>query len=143
VTNGVARSEAILIDMAKVTVGGTGTINLGTEELDLRLKPARKKASLFKLGPPVRVTGRISEPDIKVKGKAKIFGKALLPFFNPAFLLVTAETGTGEMNPCVAAITGGDSPGEAAKKPRGLLSGFLERLKIRGSPPKADAGEVH
>ncbi len=106
VTNGVARSEAILIDMPKVTVAGNGTINLGTEELDLLLKPARKKASLLSLSPTVRVTGTLSKLNDKVKGKAKSLGKVVLPFFNPAFLLVTAEAGTGEMNPCVAAISG-------------------------------------
>ncbi len=143
VTNGVARSEAILIDMPKITVGGSGTINLGTEELDLLLKPARKKASFLSLGPPVRVTGTLSKPKTKVAGKAKTFGKALLPFFNPAFLLVTAEAGTGETNPCVAAIAGDDSPGEAPKKRRGLLSGFLKRLKVRGSRANAETVEAN
>ncbi|MFQ5544394.1 MAG: AsmA family protein, partial [Acidiferrobacterales bacterium] len=141
VTNGVARSGAILIDMPKTSVGGKGTVNLGTEELDLLLKPARKKASVFKIGPPVRVVGTLSKLDYRVEGKKRAFGKLLLPFVNPAFLLVTAEAGTGEMNPCVAAITGGDSAGEAPKKPRSLLSGFLERLKIRGGPPKAETRE--
>ena len=106
VTNGVARSESILIDMPKVTVGGNGTINLSTEELELLLKPARKKASLFSLDLPVRVTGTLSKLNEKVEGKAETFGKAVLPVFNPAFLLVTAKAGTGEMNPCVAAISG-------------------------------------
>lgn len=142
VTNGVARSETILIDMPKVTVGGTGTINFGTEALDLRLKPARKKASLLKLGPPVRVTGTASEPDIKVEGKAKTFGKALLPFFNPAFLLVTAEGGTGDMNPCVAAITGIDGPGEAVESKRGIFSKLLDKFEPTDKPVDAESGEA-
>ena len=102
----MARSEAILIDMPKVTVVGNGTINLGTEELDLLLKPARKRMSLFSLNPTVRVTGTLSKLNDKVEGKAKTLGKVVLPLFNPAFLVVTADAGTGEMNPCVAAISG-------------------------------------
>ena len=91
----------------------------------------------------MRVTGTLSKPNTKVAGKAKTFGKALLPFFNPAFLLVTAEAGTGEVNPCLAAIAGGDSAGEATKKRRSLLSGFLKRLTIRGSRPNAETVEAN
>ncbi len=61
---------------------------------------------MFSLDLPVRVTGTLSKLNEKVEGKAETFGKAVLPVFNPAFLLVTAEAGTGEMNPCVAAISG-------------------------------------
>ncbi|MDH3671031.1 MAG: AsmA family protein [Gammaproteobacteria bacterium] len=141
VRNGVAQSKIILIDMRKTSVGGTGTVNLGTEELDLLLKPARKKASLFKVGPPVRVVGTLSKLDYRVEGKKRALGKLLLPFFNPAFLLVTAEAGTGEMNPCVAAIAGDDSAGEVPKERRSLLGGLLKKLKIHGPRPDAESGE--
>ncbi len=142
VSDGVARSEAILMDTPEITIAGSGFINLGTEKLDILLEPARKNASLFSFQNPVRISGTFADPKRTTLGKAKTFGKLGLVILQPYFLLFTAERGTRERNPCVAALA--DEP--PAKKRRkktaverdlGLVGDLLEEIsKPRGTAAK-------
>ncbi len=116
VSDGVAGSDAILMDTPKITIAGSGTVDLGTEKLDILLEPARKKPSLFSFQNPVRISGTLAAPKHTVLGKAKTFGKLGLVILQPYFLLFTAELGRGEKNPCVAALTGEPPPTKRRKK---------------------------
>lgn len=142
VADGIARSETILMDTPKMTIHGGGTINLATEELDLLLRPARKRASLFSLDNPVRVTGTLAQPQRTTLGKTETFAKLMLAFLNPAFLLLSVDIGTGATNPCVAAIAASERDPDA-KQAVGLredVRGFLRQLR---SPltPSPDRGQ--
>jgi uncharacterized protein involved in outer membrane biogenesis len=124
VTHGLARSDAIVMDTRKITIEGSGTVNLATEEVDIVLKPARKKASIFSLQNPVRISGPLTNPQRTTLRKGETPAKAGLVFLTGGVLLIsTASSGTGETNPCVAALsaadTGGVSPEKQKKKQKG------------------------
>ena len=119
VTDGTARAAPVLLDTTRITVVGTGTLELGSEQLDVVLTPAPKKASFISLATPVRLTGTLTEPKVSItkKGKATTFGKILLPFVNPTYLLYSGSRGSGK-NPCEAAIAGGEAAMDKPKKKR-------------------------
>jgi AsmA protein len=120
VSDGVALSDAILMDTPKITIAGSGTIDLGTEELDILLEPARKDASIFSFQNPVRITGTLANPKRTTLGKAKTFGKLGLVILQPYLLLFTAELGAGEKNPCVAALAGEPPPTKRRRKKKAV-----------------------
>jgi hypothetical protein len=80
VNQGVATSEALLIDGPDTTMTGTLSLDLGKEYIDLKAYPRRKTH----LGPrlePVSVTGPLSDPTVTTLSKldtAKTFGKLIL-----------------------------------------------------------------
>ncbi len=107
--NGLATSKGILFDTRRITVVGEGKINLGSEELDLILKPRPKDPSLLSLATPIRVRGTLAHPSIApdtlavakdaagaVIGAAATGGIGLLlPFLS---------AGSGDKNPCITAL---------------------------------------
>ncbi len=115
VDKGIAKSDEIIVDTKRITIAGSGALDLSTEEIDLVLAPAPKKPSLVSLANPVRVKGPLSSPTVTQKkfGKKgrRIMGLAvgaLSGFFAPAIpvavLLTFSDLGTMDDNPCVAAI---------------------------------------
>jgi len=107
---GLAKIEDILLDTRRITIAGSGIVDLEKEELDVFLAPRPKRASLVSLANPVEITGTLSQPEVSVArlptrrwiGRgAGIVGSLI----NPAFLvLVLSDTGTGVANPCVSAV---------------------------------------
>ena len=59
---GVLTAQTIVFDTEPVVVTGDGTINLGTEQLALRVKGHPKEARLLRLSVPVRVNGTLTKP---------------------------------------------------------------------------------
>ena len=83
--------------------------------------PRPKRASLLSLTNPARVTGTLSQPNVSVtvlpSGRALTSG-LLVGLINPATLVLTfGNTGTGEANPCLAAV---DTARELKATPREL-----------------------
>jgi uncharacterized protein involved in outer membrane biogenesis len=143
VSNGVARSEAILMDTSKMTVTGEGTVNLATEELNIVLKPARKNASIFSFENPVRIDGTLANVKHTTLGKATTAGKIGLIVLQPYFLLFTVRPGTGETNACMAALAG-EVPAQVKKKRKnkneeidlGLAGELLKEMQMpKDTPP--------
>jgi uncharacterized protein involved in outer membrane biogenesis len=66
VKGGVMHARNIVIDTGVVTSQGEGTINLGDETLNLRLKGKSKKVRLLKLWTPIEIKGSLSRPKIGV-----------------------------------------------------------------------------
>ncbi|WP_309628600.1 AsmA family protein [Brevundimonas sp.] len=62
VSNGVARAKTFVVDTDVVLAQGSGTINLGTETLDLKIDGESKKPRLLRLWTPIRVRGHLSAP---------------------------------------------------------------------------------
>lgn len=60
--NGLGTSKALAAETDSLITTGGGTINLGTEQIDLLLKPKPKKASLASLAFPIRVSGPLTAP---------------------------------------------------------------------------------
>ena len=108
--DGLAKIEDILLDTRRITIAGSGILDLETEELELFLAPRPKRASLVSLANPVEITGTLSQPEVSVARlpRRRWLGRGAGiagSFINPAFLvLVLSDTGTGVANPCVAAV---------------------------------------
>ena len=109
--NGVATSDAILLDSDTVTVGSDGSVDLRDETLDFRVTPQAKEASLLSLAVPFRISGTLRQPQIgpdplgTAVGAAKVAGILFNPLVAGAALLLDSQT--AEQNPCVAALEKG------------------------------------
>jgi AsmA family protein len=118
----------MLLDTAKVTVQGTGTIDLGSERIALVLTPQPKERSLISLATPIDVGGTLAAPSLSpdrlalAKGAAgAVIGNVIIPF---GFLVPLISGGTGDENPCLAALAqakanGAARPGAAAQPRQG------------------------
>ncbi|MFN4278441.1 MAG: AsmA family protein [Ferrovibrio sp.] len=62
IKNGVVTPKALLAETGSLTITGDGTVNLGTEQLDLRLIPSSRDTGLAAALPPVRVRGMLLDP---------------------------------------------------------------------------------
>ncbi len=112
IVDGEVQSDAILLDTKRITIGGFGTLNLHTEQVDLILTPKPKNPSLVNLSHDVRVSGPLSNPDVS-GNKMRIAqggGWYLLGLVNPiGFAVVVPKIagttmGTGKHNACEEAM---------------------------------------
>ncbi len=109
IEDGIAKSDSLLIDSRRITIGAAGTLDLKTEELDLVLAPRPKRISLVSLAKPVHVTGTLASPEVAVtvlpRNRIAAAGGLLAGLVNPGFLVFTlTQLGSGEANPCAAAV---------------------------------------
>ncbi len=141
--DGMGRFDDLLADTPQATVAGTGTLDLKTETLDLTLVPRPKDASLLSLAFPVEVQGPLRQPDWSIDREAaaldvakSVAGDALLGPLG--LLLPLVEEGTGEEDPCGAALArasqGANAPAVAPapkegeeKAPTAPLEDLLEK----------------
>jgi uncharacterized protein involved in outer membrane biogenesis len=110
---GLAEVDDLLLDTQRITIAGSGLLDLNTEKLDVIIAPRPKRASLVSLANPVRIEGTLGAPEVSVtrlpRGRRLAGAGASLfaGLINPAFLIFTfADTGTGQANPCDAAVEG-------------------------------------
>ena len=116
--NGVARTNVFVFDTAVVNVGGSGTINLQTEQLDLKLQPDPKDKSVASLNSPLYIRGTFSEPKVGVDVKriaARGAGAVAMGILNPFLaILPFLNSGEGKDSNCAALITAATSSGRSA-----------------------------
>ncbi|MGB3808648.1 MAG: AsmA family protein [Parvibaculum sp.] len=74
--DGVGTSKALAIETDSLITTGSGTIDLGSEQLDLLLKPKPKSASLASLAFPIRVSGPLASPSAGVDREGAAIGIA-------------------------------------------------------------------
>ena len=114
--DGQAVITALVIDTLSTTVLGSGSINLKSEELDLRLQPSPKRGvahfslSLSELTKPLKIGGTLANPSLEIDPvkSAILVGKAvggilLLGPIGMAATLVGKRAGSD--NPCVEALS--------------------------------------
>lgn len=133
IKNGLATSKALLFDTDYATVSGKGTINLGTEVLDMEVDPQPKSATV-NTAVPVVITGTLAAPSYgvnKLAAARKVGGILGGIVFPPALVVGLVETGTGEDNPCIKG-----AKGKPASK------GSTPAAKEEASPLKAIEKEV-
>lgn len=148
---GVLNSRAILADTQSVSFGGTGDIDLGKEELDLRITPEAKQTSLMSLAVPVRLSGPLLSPSIgpdpmgAAKATAFVVGAAINPLVAVGALVVASET--QDQNPCVAALAKARQEGTGeVEGDQGGVGGFLNKMgdsidRALGQSGNDDAGK--
>ena len=120
VKNGVMQANALVFDTTVVNIGGSGTINLKNEEMDLTLKPEPKDRSIASLKSPLYIRGTFGAPDIGPdmgKLAARGAGAILLGIVNPLLaILPLMEEGKGKDSPCAQLIA------QATSSTRGATS---------------------
>ncbi len=118
IINGLAESTAFVFDTSQMTVVGDGRIDLRTEKLDISLKPSPKKGagkstkvslSLGELTKPFKLGGTLAKPSLAIDltQAAISIGKAVggIALFGPAGIAASlVSKGSGEGNPCLAAL---------------------------------------
>ncbi len=110
IIGGVARSEQILIDMPRYTIGGSGTVDLATDKLKMVFRPRPKSPKFTSFAIPVEVRGSMMKPEVdRAKKRRRLALQIVVP-------LLWIKPGTGVQNPCVEAIAKRDSATVKKKK---------------------------
>jgi|GEM_PF-4969226 len=126
IKDGEVSTDSLLLDTSRITVAGTGQLNLANEELNLVLTPKPKNPSLVSLAKPVRLTGNFMDPKVKETKLENVWklGGILAGLANPAALiLIHGNIGTLGANPCEAALQKRDlEEKKAAKKGDTLIN---------------------
>ncbi|THD57631.1 MAG: AsmA family protein [Phenylobacterium sp.] len=118
--DGVLTSDALVVDTGPVLVNGSGTINLGSEQLDLTVKGHPKKFQLVRLNVPVTISGPLLGPKVTVHksgalaqgGAAIALGALLSP---AAILLPFVDAGLAKDANCASLLSEGKSEGAPVK----------------------------
>ncbi|MEB0137266.1 AsmA family protein [Actimicrobium sp. CCC2.4] len=108
VKKGVLESRVFALDTADALINVDGTVNLGTERLDLNVHPHTKGFRVFSLRSPLYVKGTFKEPQVGVaigplaaRGAAAVGLGLLNPF--AALLAMVAPSNNNE-SPCPSII---------------------------------------
>ena len=104
VKSGVMSANALVLDTQISTLVGTGSIDLGHEELDLTLVPKTKATSPVALRSPIYVRGTFSKPVVMLdpgRIAARSAGALALALINPLLALIPlVEMGPGQDSDC-------------------------------------------
>ena len=125
VKDGVMQTNALVFDTAVVNIGGSGTINLKNEQMDLTLKPEPKDRSIASLKSPLYIRGTFGKPEVGPdmgRLAAKGAGAIVMGILNPLLaVLPLLEEGKGKDSPCVQLIA------QATSSSRSSASGATAR----------------
>ncbi|RZJ81628.1 MAG: AsmA family protein, partial [Brevundimonas sp.] len=109
VSGGVARAQTFVIDTDVVLAKGSGTINLDSETLNLKIDGQSKKPRLLRLWTPINISGPLTKPRVGVDvgevvaqgGLTAVLGAVVAPI---AALFAFVEPGLAEDANCGALI---------------------------------------
>lgn len=109
VAGGVATARSFVIDTGVVKAQGSGSIDLGSETMNLRIDGETKRPRLLRVWAPITVRGPLTKPSIGVvagqvvaqAGLAGVLGSALSPI---AALFAFVDPGLAEDANCAALI---------------------------------------
>ena len=108
VKDGVMQTNVFIFDTAAVVISGEGTIDLGSEEMDLKLGPKPKEKSLASLNSPLYIRGTFLEPEVSPdvgRMAAKGLGALVMGALNPLLALVPLiNEGPGKDSNCAKLI---------------------------------------
>ena len=130
--DGKLKSDAILVDTERVTIAGTGVIDLANEQLEFVLTPDPKQASLISLATPVKIGGSLAKPEVQPHklGTAWTIGSLLVGLGNPTLLLTRfAKLGSLGQNPCLDVIGKEDWEGQSS-----VLKSFKDAFQLFQRP---------
>jgi len=64
IVNGVATSQALQFDLTNIYGSGKGTINLGTEGLNMEIDPQTRQSAIASLAVPIDIKGTLANPSV-------------------------------------------------------------------------------
>lgn len=110
VSGGTATARTLVIDTTPVLAKGTGTIDLGSETMNVRIDGETKEARLVRLWSPITVQGPLTGPRVGIDGGSVAgqvgLGAALGALINPLVaLLPFVDPGLAEDANCGALIS--------------------------------------
>jgi uncharacterized protein involved in outer membrane biogenesis len=104
VVNGVMKTQLFVADTSDALVTVNGSVNLASEQMDLKLDPQSKGLRLFSLRSPILVRGTFHQPDVGVDKKVLAFkaggALALGAIAAPAALIPLVNAGPGQDSDC-------------------------------------------
>lgn len=110
ISDGVARTDGLVAETDRATIGGEAAVDLGSEAVDIVLRTRNKETNLLPLTPIVRITGTLLAPrtttdvtEMLVRGGAGI----LLGTITPAAVLVPLVQPGSSGQPCARALEAG------------------------------------
>jgi uncharacterized protein involved in outer membrane biogenesis len=116
VKDGIATSEAVVLDTSDTIITAAGTLDFRTEALNLKATPEPKDRSPFVLRTPLLVRGTFGDPKISPQvGPIAVRAAAggLLALVNPLLALAAfIETGPGKDSNCGQLIAERTRPGK-------------------------------
>ncbi|HEY4342702.1 MAG TPA: AsmA family protein [Parvibaculum sp.] len=130
---GVGTSKALAVETDSLITTGSGTVNLGTEQLDLVLKPKPKNASLASLAFPIRVSGPLNGPSAGIDREGAAIGLAT------AAGGIALTGGVGALLPLMSTGNSGSGTGGCAS----LAAKASENTGVVGSVKGAGEGVVN
>jgi uncharacterized protein involved in outer membrane biogenesis len=143
--DGVAQSEAVVIDTVDTIVTMNGNINFKNETLALKAFPEPKDKSPFVLRSPMLVDGSFRDPNVHPQWgsiAARAAAGGLLAMVNPLLaLLPFIETGPGKDSNCGQLINervrpaGQQRAEPAIKDPRARVSGAANPQQANAPTP--------
>jgi AsmA protein len=111
VKHGKMQAKALVLDTQVTTLLGSGTIDLGTETLDLTFSPKTKDTSPVALRSPIYVRGSFAHPTAafdKTRVTARAAGAVVLGLINPLLaLLPLIDAGPGKDSDCAVLLANG------------------------------------
>lgn len=101
---GVMQANVLIFDTEVTTISGTGSIDLGSEKLDLVLNQKTKNTSPVSLRSPIHVRGTLASPEVRVdraRVAARAIGAVALAIINPLLALIPLiDAGPGKDSDC-------------------------------------------
>jgi len=64
IVNGIATSQALQFDLTNIYGNGKGTINLGTEALNMQIDPQTRQSAIASLAVPIDIKGTLANPSV-------------------------------------------------------------------------------
>jgi uncharacterized protein involved in outer membrane biogenesis len=118
--DGVLNTNVFVVDTQVVNVGGEGTINLDSEQLNLKLNPEPKNRSLLSLNSPLFIKGTFAGPKLSVEWKrvgAKGIAATVMGLLSPALaVLPLMKEGANKDSPCAQLIADATKSTKAPKE---------------------------
>ena len=106
ITKGVMSTDAFVVDTEDTIFRGEGSLDLGREVMDMKIRPKPKDISLVTLRSPILVAGTFAQPRIgpdmgKVMAKGGLAAALSIVLTPLAGLLATIDLGGGKDANCV------------------------------------------
>jgi uncharacterized protein involved in outer membrane biogenesis len=157
IQKGEMKTNSLLIDASDHSVVAAGTLNLGTEELDVVVTPRPTDMAFLSLAAPIRMTGPLSAPKISTNAESIASSKAWqvldvadpigLALRVPRVILNDQPDGarSSALNPCTLALRGGKEALSTHKVVRAGFNWFRDVWRRAGriflGQPAVAAGE--
>jgi AsmA family protein len=118
VKNGVMQANALVFDTSVVNVGGSGSIDLKNEQMDITLRPQPKDGSPASLRTQLHLRGTFGQPEVGPDMRrlaARGAGALAMGILNPVLaILPLLDEGRGKDSNCAGLIRQATSSGRSA-----------------------------